>query len=98
MGMKKADYNCVPVKALPNDFPTGSLGKAERMCNRPIYLVALHSNGSSIQHTIGFVSTHFNSCQHPEPEYLFSGSGLTLAGKSDTVSYLKVRLGGCWGM
>jgi hypothetical protein len=27
------------VVTLPNDFPTGSLGKAKRMCKRPIYLL-----------------------------------------------------------
>jgi hypothetical protein len=32
---KKAVYNCASVATLPNDFPTGSLGKAKRMCKRP---------------------------------------------------------------
>ena len=44
------------VVTLPNDFPTGSLGKAKRMCKRPKF-IAHYSNGRIISTTVAALST-----------------------------------------
>ena len=77
---KKAAYNCDSVATLPNAIPTGALSKANRMCKRPIYLVACYGNSLDYTHQTSSVNTfHTVSGLH-----LF----LLCIFKSDTVSVL----------